>query len=60
MPREPTAAQALFPHLQQGTPELVQRQQPQLAAAMYPALAPKPTPQPPAPKRKLTREEILD
>jgi hypothetical protein len=37
MPKQPTAAQALFPHLRQGTPpEVEQRRQPSIAEAMYP------------------------
>jgi hypothetical protein len=37
---EPTAAQALFPNLPQGTPEPVeQRHKPSTAQAMWPALA---------------------
>jgi hypothetical protein len=42
--RESSAAQALFPHLRQGTPEIIQREQPTLANALYPSLAP---PKPP-------------
>ena len=42
--REPSAAQALFPHLPRGTPEPVERPErnESVAAAMWPSLAPKP------------------
>jgi hypothetical protein len=44
--REPTAAQALYPHLRQGTPEPVnQRRIPNsVADAMYPRTQPEPEP----------------
>src|SRR5262249_5303147 len=43
-----SAAQALFPHLRQGTPESAQRQQPaSVAAAVFPNLKRAPQPKPP-------------
>jgi hypothetical protein len=44
MPREPSAADALYPHLRSQLPErpAQQQKQPSLAASMYPALAPPP------------------
>jgi hypothetical protein len=37
--REPTAAQALYPHLRQGTPEPVRQRTPNVADAMWPKLS---------------------
>jgi hypothetical protein len=55
----PSAAAALYPNLKSGTPDVVQqRQQPTLADALYPSLAPKP--KPPAPKPTRSIEEIRD
>jgi hypothetical protein len=52
MTRPPTAAEALFPHLKSGTPDVVQqRRRGAVADAMYPHLKP-PPPKPP----KLIRE----
>ena len=44
--REPSAAEALFPHLPRGTPDVVQRPErnESVAAAMWPSLVPKPPP----------------
>jgi hypothetical protein len=56
MAREPTAAQALFPHLRQGTPDPVEQQRPasSLAQSMFSSLAPKPKPPP-----NYSRESLL-
>jgi hypothetical protein len=59
MPREPTAAAALYPHLPRATvstPDAPRRNVSALAASMYPNLVPKPPPAP-APRRRFTREE---
>jgi hypothetical protein len=45
--REPSAPQALYGHLPSADREPVQRQQPRLADAMFPSLAPTPQPKPP-------------
>jgi hypothetical protein len=43
-----SAAASIYPHLPSVVPAPVQRQQPRLAEALYPSLAPKP----PAPNRQ--------
>jgi hypothetical protein len=48
MPREPSAAQALFPHLPHDDGQPVQRLKPaSVAAALYPGLRSNAPPQPP-------------
>ena len=37
--REPSAAEALFPHLPRGTPDVVQQRTPNVADAMWPSLS---------------------
>ena len=52
-----SAAASLYPHLPSADPgPRGQHKQPRLADALYPSLAP----QSPAPKRRLTREEVFD
>jgi hypothetical protein len=54
MPEPPSAAQALYPNLAQGTPnEVEQRRQPTLAAAMWP--------RPPAPSpREVWHDRFME
>jgi hypothetical protein len=40
MAKEPSAAQALYPHLRQGTPEPVQQRKQSLSASMWPSQTP--------------------
>jgi hypothetical protein len=49
---ERSAAQSIYPHLPHDAGQPVQRQQPRLADAMFPSLAPKPPPPAPAPHRE--------
>jgi hypothetical protein len=49
-----SAAAAIYPNLRQGTPAPPQREQPSLANALYPDLAPKPQP---APQRRTHDDE---
>jgi hypothetical protein len=61
MPREPSAAQSLYPHLPHDDGQPVQRQQPaSVAAAMYPDLVPKPPQSQPAPRPTRTIEWARD
>jgi hypothetical protein len=51
MPREPSAAQALYGHLKSGAREPVERRQGgSIADAMYPSLVPKPKAAPNSPR----------
>jgi hypothetical protein len=61
MADRPSAAKSVYPHLPSAG-EVVTRDEPRreispLARSMYPSLTPKPPP--PAPRPKLTREEIF-
>jgi hypothetical protein len=54
--RPPSAAASIYPHLPHDkAPVQAQRQQPRLADALYPSLAPKPKPPPNADREALLR-----
>jgi hypothetical protein len=60
MPREPTAAEAIFPHLKHAEVSAHEgRNVPTLARALYPGhRSAEPQPPAPAPRPRMTREEI--